>query len=232
MGSRQDTHEGHPEARLSFLMEQLEQFTAPTHQSGDSLLQWEPPGAHPACGVRLWPRSPASCLQQRPGKHLPAALLTSLGGPRLTPGQAAVGPDQHLPSRGPRGFCGAGPRGLWRVDDGAAFLPCRVHAGLGPTEEKLHGLLWGGQASPAYTPVVWKPLRGRLSPEPFVLSPLLSSLPATRDQAAPGEAALLPGLSGHLLQPGSAPCSPTWAPCPITLLIFHVWPHLLPRTHK
>ena len=151
----------------------------------------------------------------------------------MTPGQPAVGPDQHLPTRGPRGFCGAGPRGLWRVDNGAAFLPCRVHAGLGSTEEKLHGLLWGGQALPTYTPAVRKPLWGRLSLELRVLSPPLSRFPATRDQAAPGEAALRPGLSGHLLQPGSAPCSPTWAPRPVTLLIFHnVWPHLLPRTHK
>lgn len=65
---------------------------------------------------------------------------------------------------------------------------------------------------PAYPPVVWKPLRGCLSPEPCVPSPPLSSLPATRDQGAPGEAALLPGLSGHLLQPGSAPCNLIWAP--------------------
>ena len=101
----------------------------------------------------------------------------------MTPGQPAVGPDQHLPTRGPRGFCGAGPRGLWRVDNGAAFLPCRVHAGLGSTEEKLHGLLWGGQALPTYTPAVRKPLWGRLSLELRVLSPPLSRFPATRDQA-------------------------------------------------
>lgn len=79
-GSRQDAHEGHPGGARSFLTEHSELLTVPIHQSGERLLQREPPGTRPTPGIRLRPssrrKSPHPILSAAETWEAPAGRLT------------------------------------------------------------------------------------------------------------------------------------------------------------
>lgn len=109
------------------------------------------------------------------------APLTSFRGLGSAPGQSAVGPDEHLPPRGPRGFRGAGLRGFRQVNGGTALLPRVVHVGLGPSEEELGGLLWGRGVTPPFPPRTASLSCGLRPARPR------SCHPATRTTLCPGE---------------------------------------------
>lgn len=121
--SRQDftraTFRGGP---LLLLTEHPELLTVPIHQSGSASCSGNPPRHRPTPGIRPRPSSRRKsphphpvCSRDRGAS--PAALTHQPRKPALDSGSAGCRPNQHLPTRGPRGFCGPGlgDSGVWTM---------------------------------------------------------------------------------------------------------------------